>query len=90
MRLSFDDEESFKEAAGTLRFNISPPSDTSTLQQIGSSSSSSWQWLPQDSERNEDNLTTDPNTFRRLGMGSSSSSSSSSSMISPQEGSENK
>ena len=84
MRLSFDDEESFKEAAGTLRFNISPPSDTSTLQQeLGSSSSSSW--LPRDSERNEDNLTSDPNTFRRLGMGSSCSSSS---MISPQEGSE--
>ena len=76
MRLSFDDEESLKEAAGSLlRFN-NPPSDTSTLQETGSSSS----MLPQDSERNEDicfnNPTSDPNTFRRMG-GSSS--------ISPQE-----
>ena len=40
MSLSFDDEESFKEAAGSLRFN-NPPSDTDTLvlQQVGSSSS---------------------------------------------------
>ena len=40
MKLSFDDEDSFKEAAaaGSLRFN-NPPSDTDTLtlQQVGSS-----------------------------------------------------
>ena len=35
MRLSFDDEESFKEAAGSLRFN-NPPSDSSSLQQVES------------------------------------------------------
>ena len=33
MRLSFDDEESFKEAAGSLRFN-NPPSDPDSLQQL--------------------------------------------------------
>ena len=42
MRLSFDDEESFKEAAsaglGSLKFN-NPPSDPDLLQQVGSSSS---------------------------------------------------
>ena len=80
MRLSFDDGESFKEAAGSLRFNNPPStSDTSTLQ-MGSSTSS---MLPQDSETNEDvcfnNPTSDPNTFRRMGSSSS---------ISPQEGSE--
>ena len=37
MRLSFDDDESFKEAAGSLRFNNSP-SDSNSLQQEGSSS----------------------------------------------------
>ena len=78
MRLSFDDKESFKEAAGSLlRFN-NPPSDTSTLQKMGSSSSK----LPQDTERIEEiclnNPTSDPNTFRRMGSSSS---------ISPQEGS---
>ena len=35
MRLSFDDEESFKEAVESLRFNTSDPN---TLQQMGSSS----------------------------------------------------
>ena len=83
MNLSFNDEESFKEAAGSLRFNNpSSVSDTSTVQQIGSHSS----WLPQDSERNEDicldKPTSDPNTaFCRMGSTSSS--------ISPQERSEN-
>ena len=46
MNLSFDDEESFKEAVGSLRFN-NPPSDPNTLQQMGS-------MVPQDSERDED------------------------------------
>jgi len=31
MKLSFDDEESFKEAAGSLHFNNPPPSDPNTL-----------------------------------------------------------
>ena len=54
MRLSFDDEESFKEVVGSLRFD-NPPSDPDsvpvalTLQEVGSSS-----MPPQDSERNED------------------------------------
>ena len=38
MRLSFDDEESFKESVGSLKFN-NPPSDSDSLQGVGSSSS---------------------------------------------------
>ena len=80
MRLSFDDEESFKEAAGSLRFN-NPPSDPDSLQGVGSSSSS---MPPQ--ERNEDicfdNPPSDPNIIlevRRVPVGSSSGSLSTSS-----------
>ena len=47
MRLSFDDEESFKESVGSLNFN-NPPSDPDSLQGVGSSSS-----MPPE-ERNED------------------------------------
>ena len=48
--LSFDDDESFKGAVESLRFNNSP-SDPNASQQIGSSGSS----MPlEDSERNED------------------------------------
>ena len=56
MRLSFDDEESFKEAAGSLRFN-NPPSDPDTqgLQRVPVGS-----MLSQDSERNEDICFNDP------------------------------
>ena len=66
MRLSFDDEESFKEAAESLRFN-NPPIDPNTHQEMGSSGS-----MPlQDSERNEDNITSsDPNILRRVGSSS--------------------
>ena len=35
MKLSFDDEESFKEAATSLRFN-NPPSLTNSLGRVGS------------------------------------------------------
>jgi hypothetical protein len=63
MRLSFDDEESFKEVVGSLRFD-NPPSDLDsvalTLQEVGSSS-----MLAQ--ERNEDicfnNSPSDPNSL---------------------------
>ena len=72
MRLSFDDTESFKEAAGSLIFN-NPQSDPDSLQGVGSSS-----MLPQ--ERNEDscfdNPPSDPNIIlevRRVPMGSSGS-----------------
>ena len=65
MKMSFDDEESFKEAVESLRFNNSDPN---TRQQMGSSNS-----VPiQDSERNEDNII--PNdliTVRRVGSSSS-------------------
>ena len=72
MRLSFDDEESFKKAAESLRFN-NPPDDRN-IQLMGSSGSIP----PQDSERNEDigfnNPTSDPNTLRRMGSSHGSSS----------------
>ena len=62
MGLSFDDEDSFKEAVESLRFNISS-SDPNARQQVGSSGSIP---LP-DSERNEDNITpNDPNILRRV------------------------
>ena len=38
MRLSFDDEEPFKESLGSLNFN-NPPSDSDSLQGMGSISS---------------------------------------------------
>ena len=67
MKLSFDDDESLKEAVGSLRFN-NPPSDPNIPQRTGS-------MLPQDSERNEDisfnDPPGDPNILR--GVGSSNS-----------------
>ena len=61
MRLSFDDEESFKEAIESLRFNSSDPN---TRQQMGSSNS-----MPlEDTERNEDRdniAPSDPIPLRR-------------------------
>ena len=66
MKLSFDDEESFKEGVESLRF-INPPSDPNTpaLAQGGSGS------MPHQ-ERNEDiwfnnSPNDDPNSLRRLG-----------------------
>ena len=67
MKLSFDDEESFKEVVESLCFN-NPPSDSNTSQRTGS-------MLPQDSERDEDiclnNNPGDPNVLRRVGSSSS-------------------
>ena len=67
MRLSFDDEESFKEAIESLRFNNSDPN---TRQQMGSSNS-----MPlEDSERNEDRdniAPSDPIPLRRVGSSGS-------------------
>ena len=68
MKLSFDDNESFKEAVESLRFNHSDPN---TPQQSGGNITSS---MPLgDSERNEDNNTSsDPiTTLRRVGSSSS-------------------
>ena len=63
MNLSFDDKESFIEAAGSLRFNI-PQSDPNTHQRMGSSDS-----MPvpaQGSEWNEDfRVINDLNTPRQ-------------------------
>ena len=68
MRMSFDDEESFKEAVESLRFNSSDPN---TPQQLESSNSMQLE----DSERNEDhdNITpSDPITLQVRRVGSSS------------------
>ena len=65
MRLSFDDEESFREAAGSLLFN-NPPSDLNSpaLQQVELESSNGMLL----SERNEDiclsDSPSDPNSLR--------------------------
>ena len=92
MRLSFDDEESFKEAIGSLKFNNTPTSsdpDSDSLQRVGSSSS----MPPGSQERNEDicfnNPPSDPNIIlevpsRRVPVGSSSSTGN----MLPQERSE--
>ena len=80
MKLSFDDEDSFNEAAGggSIRFN-NPPSDPDTLalQRVGSNSS----MPPQDSERHEDICVNipprDSNTIRQPGLGVGSHGSSS-------------
>ena len=78
MKLSFDDEESFKETVESLCFN-NPPSNPNILLEVESSGTIP----PQDSESNEDvyfnNHTSDPNTLRRM---------ESSSIVSPQERSE--
>ena len=75
MKLSFDDEESFKEAAGSLIFNNSP-SDPDSLQRVGSNSSIP----PQDSESEgicfDRNPLSDPNIILEVLVGSSSTSSS--------------
>ena len=65
MRLSFDDEEPFEESVGSLNFN-NPPSDSDSLQGVGSISS-----MPPE-ERNDE----DPNAILevpREPVGSSSS-----------------
>ena len=77
MRLSFDDEESFKEAVGSLQFN-NPPSDPDSLQGVGSSSS-----MPPDERNFEDigfnNPPSDPNDVilevRRMSVGGSNGTS---------------
>ena len=67
MRLSFDDEGSFKEAVESLRYNSSNPN---TSQQMGSSNS-----MPlKDTERNEDRdniAPSDPIPLRQVGSSSS-------------------
>ena len=70
MRMSFDDEESFKEAVGSLHFNNNPSSDTNAEQQMGSSSS-----MPlEDTERNDSEgniIPSDPITLWRVGSSNS-------------------
>ena len=69
MRLSFYDDESFKEAVESLRFNNLPSHrDPNAQEQLESSNS-----IPlEDSERDEDNIIpSDPITFRRVGSRSS-------------------
>ena len=67
--LSFDDEESFKEAVESLRFNTSDPN---TRQQMGSNNS--MPLASEDTERNEDRddiAPSDPIPIRRVGSSSS-------------------
>jgi hypothetical protein len=69
MKLSFDDEESYKDVIGSLRFN-NPPSDPNSvalaLQEVGSTSSG----VPPQ-EKNEDvcfnNSPSDPNSLGGVG-----------------------
>ena len=63
MRLSFDDQESFKESVESLRFNSSDPN---AHQRMGSSNSMPFE---DDSERNEDNIT--PITLQQVGSSNS-------------------
>ena len=71
MRMSSDDEESFKEAVGSLVFK-NPPSDPDSHRGVGSNSS-----MPPEERNHEDidNPPSDPNTIleiRRVAVGSSS------------------
>ena len=69
MKLSFDDEETFKGAIESLRFNNSDPN---TRQQMGSSNS--MQLEDSDSEWNEDNnIPGSPTTLQVRRVGSSNS-----------------
>ena len=63
MRVSFDDEESFKEAVESLRFN-NPSSDSGAQQQIGSSNS-----MPV--EDRDDIAPSNPIPLQRVGSSSS-------------------
>ena len=73
MRLSFENEESFKEAVGSLNFN-NPPSDSDSLQGVGSSS-----MPPQERNKLEDicfdNPPSDPNIILEVRRESVESSS---------------
>jgi len=69
MKLSFHDEESFKETAGSLHFN-NPPSDPISLQRVESSNSMPPQERGEDICFNDPSLASDPNT---MPVGNSSS-----------------
>ena len=71
MRLSFDDEDSFKEAAGSLIFN-NPPRDPDSLQGVGGSSSSSSSSMPPEDPNEDPDIILE---VRRVPVGSSSSGS---------------
>jgi hypothetical protein len=66
MNLSFDDQESFREATGSLRFN-NPPSDSNSLEPTESSTTS----MPRQPEERSDDIClddppSDPNTLQRM------------------------
>jgi hypothetical protein len=63
MRLSFDDKESFKEAAESLRFN-NPPSELNSLQSVGSN-------MPHE-KKGEDIYLNIPQVIHRMDSSSSS------------------
>ena len=69
MRLSFDDEESFKEAIESLRFNRSDPN---TRQQMGSSDSMPLEdYEPERNEDYDDIAPSNPIPLRRVGSSGS-------------------
>ena len=73
MRLSFDDEESFKEAIASLCFN-NPPSDPNSLElrRVGSSSSLPPQErIPRNEDICFDNSPSDPNPLGGEGSNTS-------------------
>ena len=83
MRLSIDNEESFKEAVGSLNFNHPQiESDSDSLEGMGSSSS-----MPPQEDKYFDNPPSDSNSIilevRRVPVGSTGSGSTGS--TSPQE-----
>ena len=67
MSLSFDDEESFVEAAGSLCFN-NPQSDPNELQQVGSITNT----LSQEQEENENMYFNNPPSDRKQVLNSES------------------
>lgn len=90
MGLSFDDEESLNDSVGSLNFN-NPPSDSDSLQGVGSTNGSS---MP-DEERNAEDICfdnppsdDDPNIILEVPRVPVASSSGSSSSTPPQERSE--
>ena len=69
MRLSFDDEESFKEAVGSLHFNY-PPSDPNSLELRREGSSNSMPPQERNGDICFDNSPHDPNSLRSVGSSS--------------------
>jgi hypothetical protein len=70
MRLSFNDKESFMEAAESLHFN-NPPSDPNAFQQLGRSGSVPPQERSEDICFDNPSESNDPNILQQMGSSSS-------------------